>query len=121
MGPSGAGKTSLLNILTKRIRSKGNDIIKGQVLANRVQYDEFNFALFAAYVMQDDRLFETLTVKECIRFAANLRVIGTKEEKDRKLNEVLQLMRLTHCQNDLIGGHFIRGIPKGEKKRVSIA
>lgn len=27
LGPSGAGKTSLLNILTKRIRNRGNDQI----------------------------------------------------------------------------------------------
>lgn len=51
------------------------------MLANNKEYDEFNFSLFAAYVMQDDRLFETLTVKECIEFAANLRVIGDETLK----------------------------------------
>jgi len=33
--------------------------------------------MIGAYVMQDDRLLEALTVKECLDFAANLRIKGT--------------------------------------------
>lgn len=92
MGPSGAGKTSLLNILCKRIeKSRGNDLI-GTVYANNKQYSYNDFPKFATYVMQDDRLFETLTVRETIMFAINLRVEDTPKEKVRRVDEIIRLM-----------------------------
>jgi ABC-type multidrug transport system ATPase subunit len=51
LGASGAGKTSLLNILAARVRSTGNVKLKGKVLANQMEYDAETFSNFAAYVM----------------------------------------------------------------------
>jgi ABC-type multidrug transport system ATPase subunit len=39
MGSSGAGKTSLLNILAKRIESDSNVNISGDILVNGKSYD----------------------------------------------------------------------------------
>lgn len=64
MGSSGAGKTSLLNILAKRIEKNKNIKLEGQIHANKVEYTYDDFPNFATYVMQDDRLFESMTVKE---------------------------------------------------------
>ena len=36
-----------------------------------------NFSYFGAYVMQDDRLIDALTVRESLAFAANLRIKGS--------------------------------------------
>lgn len=47
-------------------------------MANNLEYTYEQFPLFSGYVMQDDRLFDTLTVRESLEFAANLRVVGTK-------------------------------------------
>jgi ATP-binding cassette subfamily G (WHITE) protein 2 len=33
---------------------------------------------FSAYVQQDDVLFQTLTVRECLEFAAKLKMSGSK-------------------------------------------
>lgn len=78
LGPSGAGKASLLNLLCKRIIPSKSNIITGKIIANNLEYSYEQFPLFSGYVMQDDRLFATLTVRESLEFAANLKVDGTK-------------------------------------------
>lgn len=51
LGASGAGKTSLLNILAARVSSSKNVKLTGKVLANHVEYNSETFSNFAAYVM----------------------------------------------------------------------
>lgn len=73
LGASGAGKTSLLNILAKRIiNSKGYEI-NGTLNANGRPYNYTQFSKFAAYVMQNDILFETFTPREALQFVADLK------------------------------------------------
>ncbi|KAL4474984.1 hypothetical protein ABPG74_001680 [Tetrahymena malaccensis] len=120
LGSSGAGKTTLLNILSKRIQSNKNQTLQGEVLANNNPYDINEFAQFATYVMQDDILLESMTVKECFEFAVNLKSKGTQEEKNVKINQMLKKLRLERCQNTFVGGLFIKGISGGERKRTSI-
>ncbi len=59
MGASGAGKTTLLNLLACRINSK----LGGKLYANKLEYNYSNFGDFANYVMQQDVLTQTLTVR----------------------------------------------------------
>ena len=79
IGASGAGKTTLLNYLSGRLIS--NKLEKtGKVLVNGVDRDEIKgFSAYSAYVQQDDILFQTLTVRECLEFAAKLKLPGTIE------------------------------------------
>jgi ABC-type multidrug transport system ATPase subunit len=75
MGASGAGKTSLLNILSDRISTKNGGRIRGKVLIN----DAFDlkgstFGKIASYVMQDDVLLEVFTPREALTFAARLKL-----------------------------------------------
>lgn len=66
LGASGAGKTTLLNILCKRVNAaKQGGTLEGEILANNKPYSAGDFSKFAAYVMQDDILLETMTVREC--------------------------------------------------------
>lgn len=51
MGSSGAGKTSLLNLLAKRIDPSKQKKIRGYIRANNVEYNYNNFPNFASYVM----------------------------------------------------------------------
>lgn len=37
--------------------------------------------ILSCYVQQDDILFQTMTVRECLGFAAKLKLQGTLEEK----------------------------------------
>ncbi len=66
MGASGAGKTSLLNILACRIDRSSSIDITGEVLVNGNPYDFGSFGDFANYVMQTDVLMATLTVRETL-------------------------------------------------------
>lgn len=63
MGASGAGKTSLLNILSCRIDNGNNIKLGGGVFVNGTPYNFNNFGDFANYVMQNDILMQTLTVR----------------------------------------------------------
>ena len=58
MGSSGAGKTSLLNILSDRISSKGGSRIGGKIMLNdALPLTQKIFGKIGGYVMQDDILF----------------------------------------------------------------
>lgn len=68
MGASGAGKTTLLNILACRISRKEDKVgyASGKLHANSLEYKYEQFGEFGNYVMQNDILLQTLTVRETI-------------------------------------------------------
>jgi ABC-type multidrug transport system ATPase subunit len=76
MGPSGAGKTSLLNILAGRVSSGGDVQVVADVRLNDYAVDPTNLNVRReiAFVAQDDSLQITATPKEAIRFSAKLRL-----------------------------------------------
>ena len=81
MGASGAGKTSLLNILSDRVSSTKNNKIKGKVLINdTIDLRGPNFGAIASYVMQDDVLFKSFSPREALTFAARLRLSHMSNE-----------------------------------------
>ena len=58
MGASGAGKTSLLNIISDRISTNKGDTLKKEIYLNdTVKVNDDNFGKVSAYVMQDDILY----------------------------------------------------------------
>lgn len=48
MGSSGCGKTTLLNIIAKRVSSKN---LQGKLYMNNYQYSDKDFSNVAGYVM----------------------------------------------------------------------
>lgn len=120
IGASGAGKTTLLNHLSGRLIA--NNLTKsGTIKINNVESSKVSgFSTFSAYVQQDDILFETMTVRECLEFSAKLKLPGTLEEKLGKASEIIEDLKLTKCQNTNIGGYLIKGVSGGERKRTSI-
>lgn len=91
MGASGAGKTSLLNLLSDRIEMKPGTTITGRITFNDT-YDLTSqlFANYASYVMQDDVIFAYFTVKEALTFAARLKLHVSEEEQDRRVQQLIE-------------------------------
>ncbi len=57
------GKTSLLNILANRLPFQKNATLTGSVSVNGKALEPRVFARISAYIMQDDALYATMTVK----------------------------------------------------------
>ena len=74
------------------------------------------------FVLQDDLLYEALTVWETLYYAAMLRLprTMTAAEKKERVGEVIAALGLNKCRDTIIGGFFRRGISGGERKRVSV-
>ena len=124
MGASGAGKTSLLNIMADRqISTKNNTVLSGNILFNdEVPVNRQTFQKYAAYVMQDDILFAHFTVREAFTFAARMKLKTSEEEQDVHVEKLLQELGMSHIANNMIGGRKgkVRNITNGERKRCAI-
>ncbi|GAB4845774.1 ABC transporter G member 22 [Ancistrocladus abbreviatus] len=116
IAPSGGGKTTLLNLLSGRLK-----INSGTITYNGQPYSK-SFKQRIGFVLQDDLALPHLTVKETLTYAALLRLPNTltrEQKKERALNVISEL-GLESCQNTVIGGTYTRGISGGERKRVCI-
>ncbi|KAJ5240156.1 ABC-2 type transporter [Penicillium chermesinum] len=126
MGPSGSGKTSLLNSVARRLHGSIRDKyhVTGQMLYNGAVPSKNVIQSVTSFVTQDDdALLSSLTVRESLRFAAGLRLPNwmSRDEKNRRAEEILFKMGLKECADNLIGNDLIKGISGGEKRRVTIA
>ncbi|KAL3529931.1 hypothetical protein ACH5RR_009253 [Cinchona calisaya] len=119
MGPSGSGKSTLLDSLAGRL--SGNLVMSGNVLLNG-RKKRLNYGA-VAYVTQQDVFLGTLTIRETIKYSAQLRLPTniTKEEANYIIENTIMEMGLHDCADNLIGNWHLRGISGGEKKRLSIA
>eukprot|EP00573_Skeletonema_grethae_P011544 CAMPEP_0201692650 /NCGR_PEP_ID=MMETSP0578-20130828/5475_1 /ASSEMBLY_ACC=CAM_ASM_000663 /TAXON_ID=267565 /ORGANISM="Skeletonema grethea, Strain CCMP 1804" /LENGTH=730 /DNA_ID=CAMNT_0048178061 /DNA_START=80 /DNA_END=2269 /DNA_ORIENTATION=- len=124
MGPSGAGKTSLLNILAGRSKSNKTLDVQSEIRMQDYLVDTTNIAVRKqiAFVAQDDSLSFTATPREAIRFSAKLRLprITTDEEIEVLTDKMLNELGLMDCADTMIGGELIKGISGGERKRTSV-
>uniref|UniRef100_A0A8C5CUB0 ABC transporter domain-containing protein n=1 Tax=Gadus morhua TaxID=8049 RepID=A0A8C5CUB0_GADMO len=120
MGPTGSGKTSLLDVIAGRKDPAGlrhgTVFVDGRPVTNDLR-------LTSAYVVQDDVLMGTLSVRENLLFSANLRLDPknhSSADKQSRVENILEELGLTECANTKIGTDFIRGVSGGERKRCSI-
>uniref|UniRef100_A0A672MV32 ATP-binding cassette sub-family G member 2-like n=1 Tax=Sinocyclocheilus grahami TaxID=75366 RepID=A0A672MV32_SINGR len=102
MGPTGSGKTSLLDVIAGRKDPKG--LKSGQVLVDNTIVTS-DLRLCSAYVVQNDILMGTLTVRENLAFSANLR-LSRKEyssaDKQMRVDSVIQELGLKDCADTKI-------------------
>lgn len=121
MGPSGSGKSSLLNVLAGRSATGGPVKISGTVKVGGVKIDPVEYRTQIAYVMQDDALMATTTPREALRFSANLRLIGVSaEEIEEAVEHTLKALAIEECADTFIGSALIKGISGGQRKRTSV-
>ncbi|PKK28947.1 ATP-binding cassette, sub-family G (WHITE), member 2 (Junior blood group) [Columba livia] len=118
LGPTGSGKSSLLDILAARKDPRG---LSGDILINGAP-QPVNFKCTSGYVVQDDVVMGTLTVRENLKFSAALRLPKSvkEQEKNERVNQVIKELGLTKVADSKVGTEFTRGVSGGERKRTSI-
>ncbi|XP_040438257.1 broad substrate specificity ATP-binding cassette transporter ABCG2 [Falco naumanni] len=118
LGPTGSGKSSLLDILAARKDPRG---LSGDILINGAPQPA-NFKCTSGYVVQDDVVMGTLTVRENLKFSAALRLPKSvkEQEKNERVNQIIKELGLSKVADSKVGTQFTRGVSGGERKRTNI-
>ncbi|KAI1777392.1 ABC-2 type transporter-domain-containing protein [Hypoxylon cercidicola] len=117
MGSSGAGKTTLLDVLASR---KNIGVIYGDVLVDGAKPGK-EFQRSTSYAEQLDMHDPTQTVREALRFSADLRqpFETPQEEKYVYVEEIIALLEMEHIADCIIGTPEA-GLTVEQRKRVTI-
>ncbi|XXG95582.1 hypothetical protein Hte_001849 [Hypoxylon texense] len=117
MGASGAGKTTLLDVLASR---KNIGVIHGDVLVDGAKPGK-EFQRSTSYAEQLDMHDPTQTVREALRFSADLRqpFETPQEEKYTYVEEIIALLEMEHIADCIIGTPEA-GLTVEQRKRVTI-
>jgi ATP-binding cassette, subfamily G (WHITE), member 2, PDR len=101
MGVSGAGKTTLLDALAQRTTT---GVITGDMLVNGRPLD-MSFQRKTGYVQQQDLHLETTTVREALRFSANLRQPKnvSQQEKYDYVEDVIKMLHMEDFSEAIVG------------------
>ncbi|CAH9097446.1 unnamed protein product [Cuscuta epithymum] len=118
MGPAKSGKSTLLRSLAGRLPDSAR--MYGEVFVNGtksyIPYGSYGF------VERETTLIGSLTVREFLYYAAWLQISGFFWQTKDVVEDAILSMSLGDCSDKLIGGHYcIKGLPMGEKRRISIA
>ena len=115
VGGSGAGKSTFMNCISGvsrptsgKVYVNGNDLFKNYAVLKNI----------IGYVPQQDIVFTDLTLKDMLKYAAELRMPddATEEEKKNRIKAVLETVELTGKEDVMI-----KNLSGGQRKRASIA
>jgi len=112
LGPNGAGKSTTMNIITGFIeQTSGNVLVDGIDVVKKPNQAKKKIG----YMPEGVPLYNDLTVKEFVRYMAELKGVAKKQIKDQ-VYKSLEDSGLLEVQNKLI-----RNLSRGYKQRVSLA
>ena len=96
MGPSGAGKTTFLDVISGR---KDAGTVTGKVMLDGLQLNALSRAKLFGYVMQEEPMISCLTVRETLRFAADLRSRKRFDNTTNKTDNTTRTQRQRRLNN----------------------
>ncbi|GLJ52515.1 hypothetical protein SUGI_1117730 [Cryptomeria japonica] len=120
MGVSGAGKTTLMDVLAGR---KTGGYIEGDIYISGFRKVQETFARISGYCEQNDIHSPQVTVYESLIYSASLRLAPEIDAKTKKLfvNEVMELVELDNLKDALVGIPSVSGLSTEQRKRLTIA
>lgn len=120
VGVSGAGKTTLMDVLAGR---KTGGYIEGDVRISGYKKNQETFARIAGYCEQNDIHSPQMTVRESLVYSAWLRLPGdiSMETREQFVDEVMDLVELSPLEGALVGLPGVSGLSTEQRKRLTIA
>eukprot|EP00456_Euglypha_rotunda_P048406 TRINITY_DN3880_c0_g1_i8.p1 TRINITY_DN3880_c0_g1~~TRINITY_DN3880_c0_g1_i8.p1 ORF type:complete len:299 (+),score=51.64 TRINITY_DN3880_c0_g1_i8:67-897(+) len=101
MGETGAGKTTLMDVLAAR-KTAGK--MEGKILVNGFETPPAVYARVLGYVEQMDIHLSTATVREALQFSCNLRLPDVSQmDRFNFVNEIMHLLELEPLADAMIG------------------
>jgi len=110
VGPNGAGKTTLIDMICGLVRPTSGTV---RVLGEDVFVSGAGFRSRIGVLPQETALYEEVTARQNLRFAASLYDVP---RADARITEVLELVGLLRRANDVV-----RGFSGGMQRRLAIA
>lgn len=112
LGPNGAGKSTTMNMITGYIEpTKGKIIVNGYEISKTPKKAKKQIG----YMPESVPLYNDLTVREFIKYMADLKNVK-RSEKKAEIEKVLEETGTKSVENKLI-----KNISRGYKQRVSMA
>jgi len=115
LGPSGAGKTTLMNALNGFVKPTG-----GHVLYNGVDLYQNLSSLKSTigFVPQEDIMHKQLSVRRCLYYAAKLRLPDdlSEDEINKRVDEMLDILKIDPQRWD----NPVATLSGGQRKRISV-
>ncbi|KAL6208156.1 hypothetical protein ACLB2K_019107 [Fragaria x ananassa] len=120
MGVSGAGKTTLMDVLAGR---KTGGYIEGNITISGYPKNQETFSRISGYCEQTDIHSPHVTVYESLVYSAWLRLSPEVDSLTRKMyiEEVMELVELTPIRDSLVGLPGGNGLSTEKRKRLTIA
>eukprot|EP00252_Welwitschia_mirabilis_P000940 TRINITY_DN10929_c0_g1_i1.p1 TRINITY_DN10929_c0_g1~~TRINITY_DN10929_c0_g1_i1.p1 ORF type:complete len:1465 (-),score=160.32 TRINITY_DN10929_c0_g1_i1:229-4623(-) len=120
MGVSGAGKTTLMDVLAGR---KTGGYIEGSISISGFPKNQETFARVSGYCEQNDIHSPFVTVYESLVYSAWLRLSPEVDKPSRMkfVEEVMELVELSPLRDALVGMPGVDGLSTEQRKRLTIA
>eukprot|EP01018_Ginkgo_biloba_P026509 Gb_37006 [translate_table: standard] len=120
VGVSGAGKTTLMDVLAGR---KTGGYIEGPITISGYPKNQETFARISGYCEQNDIHSPYVTLYEALVYSAWLRLPAEVDPQARKMfvDEVMDLVELNNLRDALVGLPGVNGLSTEQRKRLTIA